>query len=54
MNKQLKLRKEKMKKKDEEKKCSLELLQARQGLKEVSLERQVVKEEVERGQRRKT
>ena len=48
MNKQLELMKEKMKKKAEEKRFSLELLQAHQGLEKVSLECQVV-EEVKRG-----
>ena len=37
------------KKKAEEKRFSLELLPARQGLEEVSLERQVIEEEMERG-----
>ena len=45
MNKQLEF----MKKKAGEKTFSLELLQARQGLEEVSLERQVIEEEMERG-----
>ena len=49
MNKQIELMKEKMKKKAEEKRFSLELLQACQGLEEVSLERQVIEKEVERG-----
>ena len=45
MNKQLEF----MKKIAEEKRFSLEFLQARQGLEEVSLERQVIEEEMERG-----
>ena len=49
MNKQIELIKEKMKKKAKEKRFSLELLQARQGLEEVSLECQVIEKEVECG-----
>ena len=44
MNKQIELMKEKMKKKAEEKRFRLELLQARQGLEEVSLKHQVIEE----------